>query len=319
MSGRHERLAPFQPLLAMIETSIVIPTYRRPEHLARAVASCLAQQGEVGRFEIVVVDNDAAGSAEAAVAAMAQAAPVPIRYVAEKRPGISHARNAGVANAAGRYLAFLDDDEEAEPGWLAAFLATIRRCGADAVIGPVYPLFPAGAPLIDAYRRKVFTRDARMPTGTPLVKWSGIGNTLLDKAKCFATPEPFDPRLGLSGGEDTVFLRQLLRRGRRIVWCAEAAAHETVAVDKLTTRFLLRRAFRGGQTTTFLCTAVEPPEPARAALWMAIGCAQLLLYAPAALLLRALKRERWLPVMVKAVGGLGKVFWHPRLHLRLYR
>ena len=307
------------PRRSMIETSIVIPTYRRPEHLARAVASCLAQEGEVGAFEIVVVDNDAEGSARADVAAMAAAAPVPIRYVAEERPGISHARNAGVANARGRYLAFLDDDEEADPGWLAALLAAIRSTGASAVIGPVYPLFPPGAPPIDAYRRAVFTRDAKAPTGTRLAKWSGIGNTLLDKARCFTGAEPFDPRLGLSGGEDTVFLRQMLRRGDVIVWCAEAAARETVALDKLTTRFLLRRALRGGQTTTFLCTAVAPPQPLRAALWMVIGAAQLVVYAPVALLLRACGRERWLPIMVKAIGGLGKVFWHPSLHLRLYR
>lgn len=303
----------------MIETSIVIPSYRRPEPLARAIASCIAQQGVAGSFEIVVVDNDAAGSARAVVAAMAKTSAVSIRYVGESRPGISHARNSGVANAAGHYLAFLDDDEEADPGWLAAFLATIRRCGADAVIGPVYPRFPAGAPAIDTYRRQVFTRDANLPTGTALARWSGIGNTLLDKERCFLTDQPFDPRLGLAGGEDTVFLRQLFRRGGKIVWCAEAAAWETVAVDKLASRFLLRRAFRGGQTTTFVCTAVAPPERGRAAGWMAVGCVQFVLYTPAALLLRALRHERWLPVMVKAVGGLGKVFWHPNLHLRLYR
>ena len=304
---------------AMVETSIVIPTYRRPAHLARAIASCLAQAGEADAYEILVIDNDAAGSAEAAVAAIAAVNAVPIRYVGEPRAGISHARNTGVVSAEGRYLAFLDDDEEADPGWLAAFLATIRATGADAVIGPVYPHFPAEAPPIDPYRRKVFTRDAQVPTGTRLAKWSGIGNTLLDKARCFAGAEPFDPRLGLSGGEDTVFLRQLLRRGGIVVWCAEAAVRESVALDKLATRFLLRRAFRGGQTTTFVCTAVEPPEHARAALWMAVGCAQVAFYAPAALLLRALKRETWLPVMVKAVGGLGKVFWHPKLHIKLYR
>ena len=303
----------------MIETSIVIPSYRRPEQLARAIASCVAQQGVAGPYEIVVVDNDAEGSARPVVEAMAQVSAVPIRYIAESRPGISHARNTGVANVTGRYLAFLDDDEEADPGWLAAFLATIRGCAADAVIGPVYPRFPAGAPGIDAYRRKVFTRDAGLPTGTTLPRWSGIGNTLLDRERCFVTDQPFDPRLGLSGGEDTVFLRQMFRRGCKIVWCAEAAAWETVAVDKLATRFLLRRAFRGGQTTTFVCTAIEPPQPGRAAGWMAVGCAQVVLYAPAALILRALRRERWLPVMVKAVGGLGKVFWHPKLHLNLYR
>ena len=303
----------------MIETSIVIPTYRRSEHLTRALASCVAQQGVAGVFEIVVVDNDADGSARPVVEATAQRSAVLIRYVAESRPGISHARNTGVANASGRYLAFLDDDEEAAPGWLAAFVSTIRRSGADAVIGPVYPRFHARSPVIDAYRRKVFTRDAKVPTGTTLLRWSGIGNTLLDKERCFVTAEPFDPRLGLSGGEDTVFLRQLLRRGGKLVWCAEAAVWETVVAEKLASRLLLRRAFRGGQTTTFVCTAVVPPEHGRAALWMATGCAQAVLYAPAALLLRALNRERWLPVMVKAVGGLGKVIWHPKLHVRLYR
>ena len=111
----------------MIDISIVIPTYRRPEMLRRALASCLVQQdGGIG-FEIVVVDNDAAGSARPVVAAMAQHSAVPLRYVAEPRPGISHARNSGIANAQGRYLAFLDDDEAADPGWLAAFLRSEER------------------------------------------------------------------------------------------------------------------------------------------------------------------------------------------------
>ena len=111
----------------MIETSIVIPSYRRPELLARALRSCSGSDGIDFPFEIVVVDNDPAGSAEPVVAAIAAAASAPIRYVNEKRPGISHARNTGVAAAAGRYLVFLDDDEEPAPDWLAAFVATMRR------------------------------------------------------------------------------------------------------------------------------------------------------------------------------------------------
>jgi succinoglycan biosynthesis protein ExoM len=304
----------------MVDVSIVIPSYRRPELLARTLGSCLAQQGLTVPFEIVVVDNDAAGSARAVVDAVAKTAPMAIRYVLESRPGISHARNAGVASAAGRYIAFLDDDEEAEPGWLAVFVATIERSAADAVVGPVYPRFGGIAQAVDAYRQKVYTRDAAVPTGTRLARWSGIGNTLLDKERCFgATQQPFDPRLGLSGGEDALFLRQLMRRGGKIVWCAEAVAWETVGPERLASRYLLRRAFRGAQTTTFVCTAITPPELGRAAYWMAVGCAQILLYTPAALALRALNHERWLPVAEKAVGGLGKVFWHPKLHLRLYQ
>jgi succinoglycan biosynthesis protein ExoM len=303
----------------MIDVSIVIPTYRRPELLPATLASCLAQQGaEDERVEIVVVDNDPAQSARSTVdAAAARSGAVLLRYVAEPRPGISHARNTGVAQAAGRYVAFIDDDEEAAPGWLAAFLATIRRTGADLVVGPVYPRFAQPA---DAYVREAYTRDACVATGTRLERWSGIGNSLLDKERCFAgTQEPFDPRLGLSGGEDALFLRQLVRRGATIVWCAEAVTWETIAPNRLAARYLLRRAFRGAQTLTFVCTAVTPPERGRAAVWMVVGCAQLVLYMPVALVLRAFRHRRWLPVAVKAVEGLGKVLWHPRLQPRIYQ
>lgn len=300
-----------------IETSIVIPSFRRPTDLARAIDSVLAQRDVASVFEILVVDNDPEGSAKPVVQAKAANDRALVRYVHEPRPGISHARNTGVAAAAGRYLAFLDDDEEADPHWLAHFLATLERFGADAVVGPVLPRFPDDA-AIDAYRRRVYTRDARMPTGTRLLRWN-IGNSIFDKARCFEDAEPFLPRLGRTGGEDTVFLRQLTRRGRIMVWCGEAVAWESVPADRLAADYLLRRAFRGAQTTTFVCTAVRPREWGRALRLMAAGCVQVALYGPAALALKAMRHERWLPVMAKAVGGLGKLFWHPSLHLRMYR
>ena len=52
---------------------------------------------------------------------------------------------------------------------------------------------------------------------------------------------------------------------------------------------------------------------------MLAGGIQVALYGPAALALRLLHRARWLPLMDKAAGGLGKLVWHPRLHLQLYR
>ena len=305
-------------MAATLETSVVIPTFRRPADLTRAIDSVLAQEGVETALEIVVVDNDPGGSAEPVVAAIASHSAVPIRYVHEPRPGISHARNTGAANAAGCYLAFLDDDEEAEPEWLRHFLATLRLPGVDAVVGPVRPRFPADGPQVDAYRRYVYTRDARVPTGTPLLCWN-IGNSIFDKARCFVTAEPFLPRLGRTGGEDTVFLRQLTRRGCTMVWCGEAIVWESVPADRLEADYLLRRAFRGAQTATFVCTAVKPRELGRALRLMAAGSVQVALYGPAALALKALNHERWLPFMAKAVGGLGKLLWHPSLHLRLYR
>ena len=300
----------------MIETTVVILSYRRPHDLERAIASVLAQRGVAAPYEIVVVDNDPDGSAAPIAERMAVEAAAAIRYVLEPRPGISHARNTGVAQARGRYLAFLDDDEVVGADWLAHLLDTLRRFGADAVVGPVLPKFPEGAD-IDAYRRRVYTRDARLPSGTALLRWN-IGNSIFDKTRCFTVPEPFLPRLGRTGGEDTVFLRQMTRDGRKMVWCGEAPAWETVPVDRLEAGYLLRRAFRGAQTTTFVCTTVKPRELGRALRLMAGGCVQLALYGPLALALRALNQRRWLPLMAKAAAGLGKLFWHPSLHLRMY-
>jgi cellulose synthase/poly-beta-1,6-N-acetylglucosamine synthase-like glycosyltransferase len=302
----------------MIETSIVIPSYRRPEDLERAIGSVLAQQGVATAYEILVVDNDAERSAQPVAERMAAASPVPIRYVCEPRPGISHARNTGVAHAAGRYLAFVDDDEVVDPRWLAHFLDALRRFGADAVVGPVLPRFHKDAGEMDAFHRRMYTRDARVPSGTPLLLWN-IGNSIFDKARCFVTAEPFLPRLARTGGEDTVFLRQLTGRGCKMVWCGEAVAWETVPEDRLEPGYLLRRAFRGAQTTTFVCTMVKPRELGRALRLMAAGCVQVALYGPPALVLKAINHARWLPTMAKAAGGLGKLFWHPSLHLRMYR
>jgi succinoglycan biosynthesis protein ExoM len=301
----------------MVETTIVIPSYRRPDDLARAIGSVLAQEGIDTPYEILVVDNDPAGSAAPVAERMAAGSAVPIRYVRDERPGISYARNTGVAQATGRYLAFLDDDEVVDPHWLAHFLDALRRFAADAVVGPVLPRFPDGVE-IDAYRRRVYTRDARVPSGTPLLRWN-IGNSIFDKARCFVGPEPFLPRLGRTGGEDTVFLRQMTRRGCKMVWCGEAVAWEAVPADRLEPSYLLRRAFRGAQTTTFVCTAVKPRELGRALRLMAGGLAQVALYGPPALALKAFNDKRWLPFMAKAVGGLGKLLWHPSLHLRMYQ
>lgn len=299
-----------------VEISVLIPTYLRPQMLQRAIESCLAQQGVEVPFEIVVIDNDPLGSAGPLVAEIAGRSAVPIRYVTERRPGISRARNTAVANSAGRYVVWLDDDEEASPGWLAALYATMRRYGGDVVKGPVYPRLETPNP----YAEKRFTFDARLPTGARLPECTGIGNTLLDKARCFGDePEPFDPFLGIAGGGDTLFFRKLQRSGRRFVWCAEAAVWETVPADRLVPRQVLRRRFRHGQITTFVRVAVKPAQPMQAALWMAIGCAQVLLYAPAAAVLWVIRNERWLAAMGQAMGGLGKVLWHPRLHVRLYR
>jgi glycosyltransferase involved in cell wall biosynthesis len=309
----------------MIDVTIIIPTYNRPDYLARALAACTAQRGADATFEILIVDNNPDGSARSQVAAAAQDSNVLIRYVHEARAGISHARNTGVAAATGRYLVFIDDDQEPDPGCLAALVGAIRRFTVDAVFGAIYPMFPVAS--VHPYAREKFSRDIGRPTGCPIPAGSpmrgmfGICNTILDKERCFTdgVTEPFKPWLGFQGGEDTLFFRQLLQRGRKMVWCAEAIVRETIPAERLGPEYLLRRAFNNGQISASTWGALDPPARTRMLTMMAVGCAQMALFGPPALVLRLLHKPGWLTCSARVAGGLGKLLCHPKMHLRIYR
>jgi succinoglycan biosynthesis protein ExoM len=284
----------------------------------RTLISCIEQTDVEGELEIVVVDNDVEATARPVIAAIIKSSSKAILYVKEDRPGISWARNAGVAAARGRYLVFLDDDEVAKPGWLRALHATIQNSGADIAVGPVYPCFSVVDTEVPRYARKLYTRDAHLPNGAKL-QWGHIGNCIIRRERCFVDRLPFDPRLGLSGGEDALFLRQASVRGCKLVWCAEAIVWENIPVDKLSSSYLLRRAFRGGQITTFVHFAVRPMEIWRGLRWMTIGLAQVAMYAPVGCVLWISGSQRWLDVIAKAASGLGKLLPHSALHFRSYR
>jgi hypothetical protein len=102
----------------MVDISVVIPTRDRTAMLMTALRSALAQDGVT--FEIIVVDD---GSEQAVVP---QGRDLNGRLVLRRHPiprGVSAARNTGIAQARGKWIAFLDDDDVWAPTKLARQLA----------------------------------------------------------------------------------------------------------------------------------------------------------------------------------------------------
>lgn len=225
--------------------SVCIATYRRPARLGALLDDLVLQRRLPA--EVVVVDNDGAGSARSVVAQRESAdCPFPIRYAIQPRKNISITRNRSVAIARGDWLAFIDDDERADPNWLGTLAASATGFAADGVLGPVEPVVPFAAPAW--IRRGGFYRWARMATGTVVpVNRLRFGNVLLRAVLLRDLAEPFDPAYGLTGGEDGDLLARLVQRGARIVWCDEAVVTEPVEPRRLSLRWLLLRALRGGQ------------------------------------------------------------------------
>ena len=103
--------------------SVVIPTYNRTSLLLRAVASVRAQT--FNDWELIVVDD---GSSEDIAGALASVEDPRIRLI---RHGVNRgapaARNTGLAEVRGEWVAFLDSDDEWLPQKLAKQLVLVRR------------------------------------------------------------------------------------------------------------------------------------------------------------------------------------------------
>src|ERR1700742_1131194 len=88
------------------QVSVVIPTYNRAGKVQKAVESVLAQS--LPPFEVIVVDD---GSSDGTDQALREAFGDRIRYVYQANQGVSVARNRGINDARGEWIAFLDSDD----------------------------------------------------------------------------------------------------------------------------------------------------------------------------------------------------------------
>lgn len=107
--------------------SVVIPLYNKQREVAAAVRSALAQSYPPA--EIVVVDD---GSTDGGAEVVRQIASPLVRLVGQANAGVCAARNHGIAETSGEYIALLDADDEWEPGFLAEIAAMIEEfpgCG----------------------------------------------------------------------------------------------------------------------------------------------------------------------------------------------
>jgi succinoglycan biosynthesis protein ExoM len=301
-----------------VSISVCIATYRRTERL-RLLLDDLAEQQRLPD-EVVVVDNDAGGSARDVVEMRRNAGvPFPIHYEIQPAKNISLTRNRTVAAAHGDWLAFIDDDERAPPDWIALLVGAAERYNADGVLGPVDPVVPDQAP--SWIRRGGFYEWARMETGSTIpINKLRFGNVLLRATLLQALPAPFDPRYGLTGGEDGDLLGRLAQRGARIVWCDEAIVHEPVEASRLSLKWLVLRALRGGQDyARHRLSGVFGAATVRGRMELfARAVIQLVVASLLAFVTLPFGRHRAAFWLLKAAGNLGKLSLFAGFHYREY-
>lgn len=235
-----------QQNLKLDHISVCICTYKRPELLSRALFGVTSQSTKSSfSYEIIVVDNDCHRSAEEIVRLFQPGKAVKIIYDCEPVQNIALTRNKAILNATGNFIAFIDDDEIPADDWLYRLYQCIKDYNADAVLGPVLPDFPNGAP---SWLKKSGLCDRpRNVTGSPITRRDMRTGNILFQRYIFAKDDMwFNPSRGLTGGEDAEFISRQLKKGRKIVWCNEAVVHEMVSEERWLASFYLKRNFRIG-------------------------------------------------------------------------
>lgn len=286
----------------MIRVSVLIPTFRRPDSFLRAARSVLAQRG-VASVELIAVDNSPEGSALSAFRALEAEAGVPFRWAHEPRPGVAHARNAALKLASGELVAWLDDDEEASPDWLASLVAVRDATGAQSVFGPVRAR--AASDENAAFYENLYSRNGPAASGACDESY-GIGNSLQPRLM-FDEPQSFDPRANQTGGEDDALFASWAEAGAKFAWAADAWVIEHLGAERTHLRHGLKRAFAYGQGPCETAwSARNYPALAR---HMVVGAGQAVAFGAASVIAFAGSTPRALALLDRATRGLGKVFW----------
>ena len=250
--------------------TIAMLTYRRNDYLAQVIPELLAQADDVcdaqTTVSVLIVDNDPQAGARAVVEAARAAlggeqpeaaesagaadsdavAMSRLVYVHEPEPGIVAGRNRALSQAHGSdALVFIDDDEIPSPGWLKALVSTWRAQGCAAVTGPTPPTFE-GDPSAWVVASGAF--DSWEAADGAQVRSADTGNLLLDLAVVEDLGLRFDPRYGLTGGEDSLFTRQLTRAGGVIRFAAGAVVTKRVPAARARRAWVLERSLRSGSS-----------------------------------------------------------------------
>ena len=202
--------------------SIIIPVFNRAGLTLRCLES-LAQHTPEGLYEVIVVDNGSTDTTPELLASLDG----DVRIITNaENVGYTLACNQGAERAEGRYLVFLNNDTEPQPGWLQALLAAAEADPAVGAVGArlVYPdgrLQEAGGLVFSDGSGWNFGRgdDPTRPAyGLPCEVDYCSGACLLVRADRFRELGGFDPRYAPAYYEDTDLCFGLRSIGAKVMY-----------------------------------------------------------------------------------------------------
>jgi glycosyltransferase involved in cell wall biosynthesis len=235
--------------------TVAVCTWNRAGLLDRTLARLRELRVPAGAaWELVVVNNNCTDHTDEVIAR--HAAALPLRRIAEPTPGLSFARNAALAAAAGEYLLWTDDDVLVEPDWLIEAVAAMDGFAADGFFGRVFPWWEPGRPpvwydpLFDGMFALLDLGPESFVAGPngPL----GVGANHGFRTAALRSLGGYRTDLGVTagkggGGEDLDVFNRAGAAGLELVYAARAVVRHYVPADRCTKRFYRRYTWNGSR------------------------------------------------------------------------
>lgn len=243
--------------------TVIMCTRNRAEQLRRVLESAVAMRVPEGlAWEFLLVDNGSTDHTAEVVQSFDGR--LPIRRIVEPTPGLSNARNAGVAAARGDYILWTDDDVVIDPGWLQAYADAFAAYPEAAVFGGVIePVYEEEPPawfrenedlLATVVAKRDMGPDRHVMPDTPGMIPYGANYALRTaEQKRFS----YNPDLGVSPshkrlGEETLVIEAIIKAGGIAVWVPEARVRHLIPAKRLTMDYVRSYSESAGETWAYL-------------------------------------------------------------------
>lgn len=239
-----------------LEISAIVCTHNRASYLRKALQSLDRQSLPKSRYEVIVVDNRSADDTRELVMKRTEEMEN-LRYVFEPRLGLSAARNRGLSEARGTYVAYLDDDAVAAPDWLEWAVRVRREQGGSLGFlgGRVWPIWESERPdwLSDALLPFLSMTDL----GDEPLEVEGasglVGANMVFDAQTLRAAGGFPEGLGRKGtqllsNEELQLKKRLQQMGLRSLYHPKVAVSHHVIASRLTKRWFRRRLYWQGRS-----------------------------------------------------------------------
>lgn len=234
--------------------SILICTRNRASYLRDTLCSLSSVHvPEEDTVELIVVDN---GSTDSTAAVVDAEAPVHLspRRVYEETPGLSNARNAGVAAANGEILLFTDDDVRVPENWIERMCAPFRSGTVAAVAGGVRLAPALHRSWMTPVHRGALADTSHLESVSPPRL---VGANMAVRRSVFDRIPGFDPDLGAGPHtygfhEETLFSLQLTEAGEDIARAYDIVVEHHPDPSRLAQRAFVEWADKLGQSDAYV-------------------------------------------------------------------